>query len=270
MADDVPYSPPMDCRIVHDSLREGGLDTPDVQAHAATCAPCRELLADDAALAAMLGDALSADADEVSDELVRAVGQRVRTDHAGAAAWSTPRRLLLVAGVVVALGGATWLVGPRRDAAVYPAERMVLSLGAITMALGLSLGAALRPLHRRRLPTWATTWSLLGALGAPSLVGALPRAHADHPASVGDGLREALVCMGISAVTVGAAVLALRRLDRRVWASPAALAWFAAVGSAVGQLVLQLHCPVTSPWHMVFAHGTVGIVAVASLWLWRR
>jgi len=265
------YPSDVSCSTVHQALRDDALDAPDVQAHVEVCPACAELVADGGALGRELVEAFDSPA-PVEPSLRSAVRQRVTADGRTLARWSTRRRATLAALAVAGAGGLTWALAPRADAAVYPVDRMVLMLGALIFAASSSLTLALRPLHRPPPAPWLRRAVWLGALGVPLALSALPEAHADHPASVMSGPEPLLVCASIVMAFVGLALVGLRALDRRVRASPAALAWFAVVGSATGQLVLQLHCPVTDPGHLVVSHALVGAIAAVALAVapWRR
>ena len=111
MATPPTYPPEMDmsCQAVHEALRDGGLDRPEVPAevrvHAASCEVCTELVAEDALLGRLLVDGLEPSVD--TEALRQAVGARVRTEGGGARAWSTPTRALVAAGGVALLAGLT-------------------------------------------------------------------------------------------------------------------------------------------------------------------
>lgn len=182
----------------------------------------------------------------------------------GARAWlrsrSTPiRRAIACAGLaLLALAAALgWL---RPDFGVYPLTRMALTLLVSVALIAGQLWLVLRPLQRPALPRWVSPALTLVALAGLLALYALPAAHLAHPASaqapgLGALLTRALPCLGIGLALAGATYALLWALDR----GGAGRALLAAVcGGVSANLILQLHCPVTAPAHLVLGH--LGVV----------
>jgi hypothetical protein len=180
-------------------------------------------------------------------------------------ALSTPRRYLLVLLPLCSLAGVMLLVRPRLDLAVYPPARMALVVSVVGALVLLSLLFAL----------WSLAWppvpealrKLAVALAPISLfvLYALPPAHTAHPASLqAEGLSalivRALPCLVAGSVVAASAFVLLRVFDRGATRA----AWlFAACAGLYANLLLQLHCSVTAPGHMLLGH--LGVVLLALL-----
>lgn len=187
-------------------------------------------------------------------------------------ALSTPRRYLFVLLPLCALAGVALLVRPRLDLAVYPAARMGLVLGVVAALLLTSLSFALWSLAWRPVPEWLR--KLAVALTPISLFAlyALPPAHTAHPASLqaeGTGalIVRALPCLVIGSLVAASAFLLLRAFDRGAMRAT----WlFAACAGLYANLLLQLHCSVTAPSHMLLGHLGVALLALLGVALSAR
>lgn len=272
-----------ECHDIHRLAAGGGpLEGREVEAHLEACAPCRELAAEAELARALAEDAAAARLDDaLDDELEGMLGRvtaRVEAER-GPRAWlrsrSTPLRLALGLAAVALTGSFALVTAPREDLVVYPLDRMALVLGAMAAAAAVSLIFGLRPLWRPSLGS-APRWSVI--LGVPAGVVALalaPEAPSLHPASLAGGGAEfapaALACFAYGAALGLPIVALLRAAERRErWPLAQALLAAAAAGLA-GNLALQLHCPITDPWHLLWGHASVslalplvlGVVAVA-------
>lgn len=243
-----------------------------VIAHAETCDECRERLG----LAALLPvgapqDGASAEMSatswpELHTELDAQRGLLTRLRSLGRTS-----RFLMVAG----LGGAitlAQLLNQRADLAVYPGSRMVAVLLPLAALVLLVWWWGLRPLHRPGLRTgarWALTVSLLLL---PVALAMLPQVHTGHAASVGGTghalLPRALACFLYGAVFAAPVIGLALLLDRSSWrtAVPPLMAFGGA--ALVGFLLLQLHCPLTHPAHLVAGHASLSVVAVLGVVAW--
>lgn len=178
-----------------------------------------------------------------------------------AATWSTAARRGVAALLTTGLVGLTLGAFARGDFHVYPALRMTLALAAFGGLGVLALRSATRPLHRTEAPAW-WPWALVaGTLVVTFAFAALPAAHAataeatPHTALVS----HALPCL-LFGLAMGAPLVLLARLvDRGV---SRGLLFATCAGAAVGNLTLQLHCPITEPLHLVAGHFTVALVLV--------
>lgn len=204
-----------------------------------------------------------------ANALFDGVARRIANER-GLCAWlrsrSTPLRALLATGVIgglLLLVAMTWM---RRDLAVYPPLRMILVLGSLGALLALVLTLLLRPIQRPALAPWvrpaAVASSVFGLLGLQLL----PEAHHAHGASIvyGESLAFQLlraspcIVIGLTAgILVYAFLVALDRGGSDSGPLPAVAAGIAA------NLVLQLLCPVTAPFHMVLGHFGVLVLLMA-------
>ena len=182
-------------------------------------------------------------------------------------ALSTPRRLSLLLGTFVALALTTYLVRPRLDLAIYPAARMALILCVVGVLVMSSALVALWPLSYRPLPPLLR--KLAVALGPLSLLAlySLPAAHTAHPASLqAEGFAalfvRALPCLLIGSGVAASAFLLLRALDRGALSVSLV---FAACAGLYANFLLQLHCSVTAPEHMLLGH--LGVALLTFVWV---
>jgi hypothetical protein len=193
-----------------------------------------------------------------------AAEQGVRADLR---ALSTPRRYLSVLLPLCLLAGVTLLVRPRLDLAVYPAGRMALVLGVVGSLLLSSLLLALWSLAWRPLPEALRKLAVLLAPLSLFVLYVLPPAHAAHPASVqAEGMSaliaRALPCLMIGSVVAASAFAFLRAFDRGATRA----GWlFAACAGLYANLLLQLHCSVTAPAHMLLGHLGVALLALLAV-----
>ena len=204
---------------------------------------------------------------ELEREIAQEVGPR-----AALRALSTGRRYLLITLALALLAGLTWMLRPRLDLEVYPAGRMVLVLAVISALVLASFVIALWPLSSRlpsarvrRLP------ALLGPL-ALALLYSLPAAHTAHPASLQPEGAAAIFVRALPCLALGSGVsflvlLLLRAFDRG--GLPASLGLAASAG-LFANFLLQIHCSVTAPSHMLIGHLGVALLALGGAWLAQR
>jgi hypothetical protein len=194
----------------------------------------------------------------------------------GAVAWlrsrSTPVRVTL-AGAGLLLGAAgLGLLGRRPDLDVYPQARMALVVLFSAALIAGQLWLVLRPLQRPAAADWLARALGLGAFGGLLGLYALPAAHLVHPASIQAPGSLALLARALPCLTVGLAVAGLgfsllKVLDR----GGAGRALLAAVcGGVSANLLLQLHCPVTAPAHLLIGHLGAALVFAGGVALWAR
>jgi hypothetical protein len=163
----------------------------------------------------------------------------------------------------------TLLVRPRLDLALYPGARMALVLGVVGVLVLLSALFALWPLVWRPIPEWLRKAVVVSGPLALLALYSLPAAHTAHPASLqAEGsaalLVRALPCLLIGSGVAASAFLLLRAFDRG--ATRVSLL-FAACAGLYANFLLQLHCAVTSPSHMLLGH--LGVALLAFVWvLW--
>ena len=183
--------------------------------------------------------------------------------------WQRVGLAMLVALAIPGLVLSTWA---RVDLPLFPRGRLALDLATLVVAALPALWLALRPLYLPRLPSWTTVAVIATAVAAAALIASLPPAHALHPASlrgVGEELiPRAATCFIFGNIFALPIFVALFLLDRRPALDSAALIF----AGLVGNIALELHCPMVSPAHLLAGHFTVPLLLalLASLLLWRR
>lgn len=250
--------------------------------HLRYCPACACLAADGGALALRLSRASSTkEVDEADLAPVLAGLERSLTAEQSLAgrlrSLSTRVRALLAAiaaSLIVLVAG---LLPLRPDLSVYPPLRLSLELGLVA---AMATGAAwlwLRPLFRSPLRRWIAPSIAASSLVLPWLIAAAPAAHRAHPASLagtGDDLvARALACLLYGGVWGALLALGSRAIGRTPTAPPRLRVFGAVAGALVGLLSLQLHCPLTSPVHLLAGHAPVPMLLVvlfALLPAWAR
>jgi hypothetical protein len=183
---------------------------------------------------------------------------------------STPARAALAAGAVLLAALGTALLWLRPDLHVYPVGRMALILGFGAALAGAQLRLALWPLQRPAPRRWLAPALIVGAIFGLGGVYALPAAHVDHAASAQAPGSEALLvrawpCLVIGLALAGACYALLWALDR----GGSRRALIAAACSGVSaNLLLQLHCPITAPAHLLLGHLGVALAFSAAVTCW--
>ena len=184
----------------------------------------------------------------------------------GIAAWlrsrPTPVRATLAGLVLGLLVVTTMLLWPRPDYTVYPPARMLLALAPIAGLLAVELVLVMWPLQLPAAPRWLVNAALIGPPLVLAGLYALPPAHTDHPRSlVPDGFGSMLAgtvrCLVVGSL-LGAGVFALFRALDRGGARRRLL--MAAGAGLAANLLLQLHCAVTAPSHLLIGH--FGVLAL--------
>lgn len=254
----------MDCTEAQRRILEADTDAAELRQHLMGCPACAALAEDDGALARWLAEGRAAE--PVPSGLVAAVQQdlvRERRPLARLRSLATGTRIALaVLGGVLIL--ALGLLKLRPDIGTYPVLRLALELGSLGL---VGLGAAwlwLRPLHRPALPVWMTTALVVLALLLPWAISALPPAHLDHPASLGgtgdDLVRRATACFVYGALLGLPLALFLALLGRSARRLVRFAVLPAAAGALAGLVSLNLHCPLTSPVHLLAGHAPIVLV----------
>jgi hypothetical protein len=210
-------------------------------------------------------------APELAD-LLGSVKQQIARER-GIMAWTrsrtTPARTWIAAAVVgvpAVLTAVFWL---RPDIGVYPVGRMIGVLALMVALIGLALSWVLRPLYRPALPSWAGGRAVIAAavLGL-LLVHSLPMADAAQPAARQAPRFSALVwgaepCWVVGSLLAVGVFFVLVALDRGGFGRGAAVR--ASAGGLCANLVLQLHCPNTSPLHLLLGHfGVLACMLLAA------
>ena len=185
----------------------------------------------------------------------------------------TPVRALLAGLALSLLVMATMALWLRPDFEVYPQGRMLAVLISIAGLIVVELVLVLWPLQLPAAPRWLMIAAVVGApIGLLFWYGA-PPAHTDHPRSIAPTaplvmLAGAMRCVIVGSAVAGAIYALVRSLDRG--GADRTLLMAACAGLA-GNLMLQLHCPVTAPAHLVIGHlGVVVLCFGFAAWLERE
>lgn len=259
-----------DCRDIEDRIARG--ETPSSvseRAHLEECESCRLLVADDGHLGRALGEAPRAELDLAG--LRESVNAELDAE-VGPVAYLRSRTTFVRAAVTVAVAALVALVvlrvAPRSDLSLYPMPRMALALALLLVPLLVALVVVLRPLQRHALPNALVWGALILGVATPWVLALLPRAHALHPDALGgdgsDRVALALRCLAFGIATGLPVLLALWAFDRGAHAALRRALVAAAAAGLMGNLVLQGHCPITSPSHLALGHATVGLVLLAA------
>lgn len=181
-------------------------------------------------------------------------------------ACATRTRIALGLGLGLGLGGAVLLgLGFRTDLREVglwmPAMLVVLAM------LGfLSVVVSLRGMHRRPLGRLAWMFSGMTLLG-PLLLSLVPGLWPGHPVPEYPMPWET-GCFWFGAAvalpSAGALVLLQREGRPAVWRILNA----AGAGGCIGFIVQQLFCPANDLWHMVTAHGFLGLAVGIAFLVW--
>lgn len=183
--------------------------------------------------------------------------------------WSSRMRVLVVLAVAVLALGLVFKFVQRVDLLIYPSIRMALVLLSLVILFVGAVLLVLRPQQRMALHhrLWITTG--VAGLALPLVFALLPAAHLSHPASLAgqhhDLWSKALACLLFGALvslpTLGLLVLVERHRPPRL----KALVLTAVVAGLMGNLALQLHCPITHSSHLLLGHAPLGLLLVASV-----
>ncbi len=194
--------------------------------------------------------------------------------------WLRTRGVALRVGLLVAAAAAVTVAqrwNLRADLDAYPLGRMVGTLGGLALCAVLAWRLALRPLHRPRMAAAWAVGLLAAVLILPVVLAALPQAQTGNPASLGgtgsDLVSHALACFGYGALWSAPVLAQSLAADRTPSLRPPPV-WlaFGATG-LVGNLALQVHCPLTAPAHLLAGHASLGVVltgCAAAVLRWRR
>jgi hypothetical protein len=171
-----------------------------------------------------------------------------------------------LAALLLAIVG---VLAPRPDLTAYPPGRMLTVFAGLGALLLVSVRLSLRPLHRPPPPAPAVLSVLALSVAAAAGFSLLPAAHVllphTSPAPELGLWQHVRPCLAFGFALGLPLFAALRFFDRgvRLGAWPAA----AALG-LLGNLALQLHCPITEPSHLLLGHATVGLLAAVLLLPW--
>lgn len=183
----------------------------------------------------------------------------------------TRHRTLLVLVVSVSVTAGALALRPRADLAHYPALRMALTLAVLFALTASASWRLLRPLHLPRPRRSVSLLLALAGVSMPFFLSVIPLGHVGHPA--GEGAEFVLGCarcVGFGGL-LGLPVLVLAFAVRRADVDGAAIAALAGVAAGLtGNLILQVHCSITDPAHLLGGHALLLIILAGAAWLWRR
>ncbi|HTQ06756.1 MAG TPA: hypothetical protein VMI54_23025 [Polyangiaceae bacterium] len=257
----------VNCEDVRDALRGGRpASDPELAAHAAGCAQCAALLADEAALGRSLATAGS---DGEFDAALWGELERDLGAETGARAWLRSRPTPLRAGLAVGGVFAVTALGLRHLRPNWDGlSKAVLGawLFAFTGVAALAVRVALPVLDassaRRRA-------ALLAAFGLPVVYAALGELSFDATFVAAPFFASALSCFLYGTLLSTPLVALLWLLDRGSGSRSRLIAGAAACGLAANAALL-LHCPATDPAHLLVGHGAIGFTLALVAWLFAR
>ncbi len=248
------HNPPVDdadCVGVKEALSRGEPLSAALQKHSANCPICgteraREMEGTGALFAT------------IQEAIQRERGPRAwlrslptRTRMAGVAMWAA----LLITAVAI--------VTPRAARGPVPLFRVVPVVAALAALATVALRIVLRPLQspppsRREIAT-----CFVAGLLAPAVFALLPGPGPAVTSIAGFSSCTATTGCFVIGLVPGALVLvALRLLDRGGYGSRDGAFIAAITGGLVGNIALELHCPITTPQHLLLGHATVGVALV--------
>lgn len=262
----------MNCEQLRDHLLEGRVaKAPEVQAHAAECSACHELLA-----AQTLVEALRASAprdargseqesdlgrlrQEVQSELARETGAVARLKSL-----PTPTRLTLALGLIVAIAAVEGTLLARADMPMVPMGYLLPVLAVLGALAVAASWVALRPLFRSALPRWLEV-ALLGLCLAVPVGLSFMQPETGHV--VGRGASGFGGCLAHGLILAVLVWLAFRALHRQSLGTGLGALTAGMAGAVAATLGLQLHCANPTAPHWLFGHAGVGAVVLIALWI---
>lgn len=180
---------------------------------------------------------------------------------------STMVRRCMAIGAFLTICLVFAIVMPPADWALFGAPRVLLGVVALTALFGASMVVATRPLQVPELPRWKViTLAVLSVAATVVLavtVAGEPAAGHDH----GSFWASVSPCMYMG-LLAGIPVYGLARLlDRGTFLAPLLAA---AAAGLVGNVALQIHCPMADPLHNLAGHASVALVFIGGMLLLER
>ena len=273
----------MTCRAAIDALLQPDDPGPDrtLLDHLANCPACAEIAAErgrdiDASGTATSGTPTGSN-DRSADELERLFGaiRHVVARERGAGPWLAARpthvRVALAVLATLAVAAVGPLLGVRPDLLGGAALGPVVAWLAILITAVAAIAVGMRPLHRPSPSAGLAMMLVIAAIAGPA-VGALVAfatgaAVAPATAAAIDLPKANAVCFAVGILGAGLGGLALAALSRaprgpRVWLLGAA-------AGATGALLLEGHCALTDPGHVILGHALVVAAGIAGAGLMR-
>ena len=255
------------CNEVHAAIQEG-VSTENLphSSHIDSCAACQERVMTARLLHSEPADSLPTfDFSSLKEATQHQLHQeRSRLGHLRSL--TTGRHRIIIGSVAVVLILQVALFLTRPDLSVYPLGRMA-TLVALLSGIGLaSLFLSTRPLHAPP-PSSLATWGVGSAAVLSALiVGLLPQAHTDHPASLAGAGPDlwplAAGCFFMGVLIAAPIVLIAWIIDRQSTFRTSRGVLIALCASLAGLIALQSHCPITHPTHLLAGHTTVSLAAM--------
>lgn len=264
----------MNCEQLRDHLLEGRVaETTELQAHAANCSSCQELLGSQALLEAFRADVPQPVADltrlkqEVRGELARETGALARLKS-----MPTRTRLALALALIAVIAVVEGTLLARVDMPLVPFGHLLPVLGVLGLLGVAAAWVTLRPLFRSALPQSVEVLLLVSCLAVPVGLSFL-QPETGHPIGQrGSGpelFEHAGACL-VHGLTLAVLVwLAFRVLDRQALGRGFGGLIAGMGGAVVATLALQLHCAIPSAPHWLLGHASVGAVVLVALGLRR-
>jgi hypothetical protein len=257
----MPKVADMDCKEMRRfALGGGNLTSPEAQKHLEDCGPCQALFGDGPDLVRILGEGPTAsDAVRapslaaVEDEIARSRGWPSRL-----AELPTHSRWMLAA-LTLAVPVVVGILRHRHNLAEYPLARLVAELAALASVTVACCWLWIRPLFRRQ-PHPAASWIVASfALALPVALAALPPALPASAAHVGPGatIHRATSCLLFGSMMAMPAFLLLLGVGRRSTGPRGFSALPATAAALAGVFGLELHCPDTTPLHLIMGHASI-------------
>ncbi len=246
----------MSCDRGKKRLKSGQPLTEAERAHVEDCELCDALIDSSEWLEAGDPSGGTFDADANFAETKTQIGQE-RGFRARLRAWSTPRRFLLVATLMLGSLPAIAMISRRPMDPMSSMERWVLLLTVFVLT-GLTLAYhALRGPDRSPRP-WLVLALMLGV--AAMIEPALPELDSFHVLAPQMFFAQATKCLMygvINGIPVAALVALIDRRDRSL---PGRLWLAGGAGAATGLAALALHCPYHDRSHLMLSHVTAAVV----------
>ena len=257
--------PDMDCVQLRRIVLDGGtIASPEAQRHLEECPACKDLTDNNSALARFLAAAESPPDEaatvpsfhDIESLLVREQGIPARF----ASLPSSMRWALTCLGLCIPT--AIGLALARADMASLPTARMVMELAGL---LGVALALCrvwLRPLYRAQPRAWTLVAILAVGLLLPWLLAVLPPHSAGLPTpgpTSEIALPRAAACFLFGSALALPVIAVLALLGRRGRELPGFVLVPATASALAGLIGLELHCPNTSPVHLLAGHAPIAL-----------
>ncbi|RJO71885.1 MAG: DUF1109 family protein [Myxococcales bacterium] len=186
---------------------------------------------------------------------------------------ATGKRLGLLVLALLALSVFVLLFMRRPDFGRYPLGRMAAALAAFAAAAAALFLYGLRPLYKPEPSRTALFLVAVVAVFMPWLFALLPHAYTGEwlvPAFHDHTPKAALACLIFGTVSGLPFVWLLWALERGSLGSARRSFFAVAAAALVGNIALQLHCPVPDPFHLALGHASVLLPLLGVYILLRR